>query len=83
MALKQAASPAFKDYQRQVVANSRALAGRLLELGYTLVSGGTDNHLALVDLRPNVSHKPMLLSAHSCRKIPGEPRLFSHISICP
>ncbi|GAQ80566.1 serine hydroxymethyltransferase [Klebsormidium nitens] len=53
VALKQAATPAFKEYQRQVVANSRALAGRLLELGYTLVSGGTDNHLALVDLRPN------------------------------
>jgi glycine/serine hydroxymethyltransferase len=39
----------------QVVANCRALAARLLELGYTLVSGGTDNHLVLVDLRPLVS----------------------------
>jgi glycine/serine hydroxymethyltransferase len=55
VALKQAASPAFKEYQQQVVANCRALADRLMQLGYTLVSGGTDNHLVLVDLRPNVS----------------------------
>jgi glycine/serine hydroxymethyltransferase len=41
----------------QVIANCRALAARLLELGYTLVSGGTDNHLVLVDLRPLVSPK--------------------------
>jgi glycine hydroxymethyltransferase len=53
VALKQAASPAFKEYQQQVVANCRALADRLMQLGYTLVSGGTDNHLVLVDLRPN------------------------------
>ncbi|CAM6023774.1 unnamed protein product [Sphagnum balticum] len=50
--LKQAAAPGFKVYQQQVIANCRALAARLLELGYTLVSGGTDNHLVLVDLRP-------------------------------
>lgn len=39
----------------QVVKNCRALADRLMELGYKLVSGGTDNHLVLVDLRPMVS----------------------------
>lgn len=39
----------------QVVANCRALANRLVELGYKLVSGGSDNHLVLVDLRPSVS----------------------------
>ncbi|CAM6098862.1 unnamed protein product [Calypogeia fissa] len=50
--LKQAASKEFKIYQQQVVANCQALAERLTELGYTLVSGGTDNHLVLVDLRP-------------------------------
>lgn len=39
----------------QVVSNCRALASRLVELGYKLVSGGSDNHLVLVDLRPLVS----------------------------
>uniref|UniRef100_A0A1D2AB39 Serine hydroxymethyltransferase n=1 Tax=Auxenochlorella protothecoides TaxID=3075 RepID=A0A1D2AB39_AUXPR len=52
VALKQAASPEFRAYQQQVVANARALAARLQKLGYTLVSGGTDNHLILVDLKP-------------------------------
>eukprot|EP00250_Pteridium_aquilinum_P011580 c20167_g1_i1 orf=134-1717(+) len=50
--LKQAATHEFKLYQQQVVANCRALAKRLMDLGFSLVSGGTDNHLVLVDLRP-------------------------------
>ncbi|XP_004253097.1 serine hydroxymethyltransferase 3, chloroplastic-like [Solanum lycopersicum] len=50
--LKHAKSPDFKAYQNKVVSNCRALASRLTELGYKLVSGGTDNHLVLVDLRP-------------------------------
>eukprot|EP00252_Welwitschia_mirabilis_P022135 TRINITY_DN5901_c0_g1_i1.p1 TRINITY_DN5901_c0_g1~~TRINITY_DN5901_c0_g1_i1.p1 ORF type:complete len:545 (+),score=79.02 TRINITY_DN5901_c0_g1_i1:106-1635(+) len=50
--LKHAVTTEFKAYQQQVVANCRALANRLIELGYTLVSGGSDNHLVLVDLRP-------------------------------
>ncbi|CAN4127950.1 unnamed protein product [Withania somnifera] len=50
--LKHAKSPEFKAYQNQVVSNCRALASRLMELGYKLVSGGSDNHLVLVDLRP-------------------------------
>ena len=52
VALKLAQTPEFVDYQKQVVANCQALADRLLELGHTLVSGGTDNHLILVDLKP-------------------------------
>lgn len=44
--------PEFKDYTAQVVKNAQALAARLAELGYRIVSGGTDNHLMLVDLRP-------------------------------
>ncbi len=48
----EALKPEFKDYARRVVANARALAGRLQERGLRLVSGGTDNHLMLVDLRP-------------------------------
>lgn len=51
--LKYAQSLDFKNYQNQVVANCRALANRLVEHGYKLVSGGSDNHLVLVDLRPS------------------------------
>ncbi len=49
--LKEAAEPEFKTYARQVVANAKALAAELLARGYDLVTGGTDNHLLLVDLR--------------------------------
>lgn len=51
VALKEALEPSFKEYQEQVVKNARALASALLERGFDLVSGGTDNHLILVDLR--------------------------------
>ncbi|MCQ4950409.1 serine hydroxymethyltransferase [Bittarella massiliensis (ex Durand et al. 2017)] len=47
----EALQPAFKDYQRQVVKNAAALAAGLTERGFRLVSGGTDNHLVLVDLQ--------------------------------
>ncbi|KAM3935093.1 serine hydroxymethyltransferase, mitochondrial [Leptodactylus fuscus] len=52
VALKQASSPMFHDYAVQVLKNAKAMAASLLKKGYTLVSGGTDNHLVLVDLRP-------------------------------
>ncbi len=51
--LKEAAAPEFKPYQEQVVANATALSEGLTRHGYKLVSGGTDNHLMLVDLTPN------------------------------
>nr|KAF6274256.1 serine hydroxymethyltransferase 1 [Myotis myotis] len=51
VALKQAMTPEFRVYQQQVVANCRALAEALTELGYKIVTGGSDNHLILVDLR--------------------------------
>ncbi|KAH7702767.1 CRE-MEL-32 protein, partial [Aphelenchoides avenae] len=50
--LKQCLSEQFVDYGRQIIKNAQALATRLAELGYTLVTGGTENHLLLVDLRP-------------------------------
>jgi glycine hydroxymethyltransferase len=50
-ALKQAASPEFRQYQEQVLRNSKALAQSMIERGYSLVSGGTDNHLCLVNLK--------------------------------
>ncbi|WP_265515485.1 serine hydroxymethyltransferase [Nitratireductor luteus] len=52
VALKEALQPDFKEYAHQVVANARALAASLQETGLDIVSGGTDNHLMLVDLRP-------------------------------
>jgi glycine hydroxymethyltransferase len=48
----EALQPGFRDYQRQIVINAKALAAQLTHHGYRLVSGGTDNHLMLVDLRP-------------------------------
>ncbi len=50
--LLEALQPGFKDYQRQIVLNAKALAARVAKNGYRLVSGGTDNHLLLLDLRP-------------------------------
>jgi len=52
VALREAASPGFREYQRQIVANAKALAEALRGRGLRLSSGGTDNHLMLVDLRP-------------------------------
>ena len=49
---REALEPQFRDYQRQVVVNAKALAAGLAKHGYRITSGGTDNHLMLVDLRP-------------------------------
>jgi glycine hydroxymethyltransferase len=50
VAFKEALSPDFNDYQRQIVVNAKTLASDLIERGHDIVSGGTDNHLMLVDL---------------------------------
>ena len=47
---KEALSPEFKEYQTQIIKNAKALSEALMQLGFTIVSGGTDNHLMLVDL---------------------------------
>ncbi len=52
VAFREAADPSFADYARRIVANAQALAAALGQRGFRLVSGGTDNHLMLVDLRP-------------------------------
>ena len=54
VALKQARSQEFKEYQAQVLKNAKAMEKQLLNLGYTLVTGGTDTHLILIDLRDKV-----------------------------
>ncbi|MEO3827582.1 serine hydroxymethyltransferase [Actinomadura sp. B10D3] len=59
VALKEAARPDFTGYARQVVANAKVLAAALLDRGYDLISGGTDNHLILIDLtNKGVAGKP-------------------------
>jgi glycine hydroxymethyltransferase len=59
VALHEAAQPEFRSYAHQVVANARALAAALLDRGFSLVSGGTDNHLILMDLTPQgIAGKP-------------------------
>jgi glycine hydroxymethyltransferase len=59
-ALGEALRPEFADYARRCVANAQALAQRLLEHGFDLVTGGTDNHLVLVDLRnKGIGGKPL------------------------
>lgn len=52
-ALHQAAQPEFVEYQKQVLSNSQAFGKAMIERGYKLVSGGTENHLLLVDLKPS------------------------------
>jgi glycine hydroxymethyltransferase len=51
VAFREALQPDFKSYSRQVVENAKAMAAAFMERGYDVVSGGTDNHLALIDLR--------------------------------
>ncbi len=81
VAFKEALEPEFKTYQRQVVENARAMAEVTMDRGYKVVSGGTDNHLFLVDLiDKDITGKDAeeaLGRAHiTCNKntVPGEPR---------
>ncbi len=53
VAFKEAMEPAFREYQQQVIRNAQVMASELTERGYRIVSGGTDNHLMLVDLSEN------------------------------
>ena len=80
VAFKEALQPEFKVYARAIVDNSRALAARLMEGGLDIVSGGTDTHLMLVDLRPKKltgkAAERALENAHiTCNKngIPFDP----------
>lgn len=58
VAFKEALQPEFKLYGQQIIKNAQALAAKLVSLGYYIISGGTDNHLMLVDLRSkNVTGK--------------------------
>tara|TARA_Y100000590_G_scaffold438185_1_gene560690 strand:+ start:6548 stop:7810 length:1263 start_codon:yes stop_codon:yes gene_type:complete len=83
VALKEALHPDFKNYQSQVVANAKALADGLMEHGLYLVSGGTDNHLLLIDLSKSYedltgrdAEKALELAGMTVNKntVPGETR---------
>jgi glycine hydroxymethyltransferase len=80
VAFAEALRPDFKIYAKNVVENARALAEQLKSLGFDIVSGGTDNHLMLVDLRPkrlkgNVSEKALVRAGLTANKngIPFDP----------
>jgi len=81
VAFKEALEPEFKNYQQQTVDNARAMAGVMIERGFKVVSGGTDNHLFLVDLiDKDITGKDAedaLGRAHitaNKNTVPGEPR---------
>jgi glycine hydroxymethyltransferase len=80
VALKEALQPEFRTYAAQIVANARALASSLQHQGLDIVSGGTDNHLMLVDLRPKQANgknaeKALDRASITCNKngIPFDP----------
>lgn len=80
---KEALSPDFKEYQKKVVANAKALSDALIKRGFDIVSGGTDNHIVLLDLRSkNVTGKDaekLLDEAHitvNKNSIPFDPANF-------
>jgi glycine hydroxymethyltransferase len=83
VAFREASQPEFKEYAAQIVANAQALAAALAAQGLRLVSGGTDNHLMLVDLRPfdaeltgKKAQEALDRAGITCNKnqIPGDPR---------
>jgi glycine hydroxymethyltransferase len=73
VAFGEALRPEFKDYQAQVIANAQALADQLMKGGLDIVTGGTDTHLMLVDLRPkgvkgNATEKALGRAHITCNK---------------
>jgi glycine hydroxymethyltransferase len=60
VAFGEALAPEYKEYQKQVIVNAKAMAKAFVDLGYKVISGGTDNHSMLIDLRakfPNITGK--------------------------
>jgi glycine hydroxymethyltransferase len=84
VALKEALSPEFKDYAKKTVENAKVLADELVKRGFTLISGGTDNHLMLIDLTSKgVAGKPIAVALEKAgivlnyNTVPGETRKAS------
>ena len=83
-AFGEALRPEFKSYASAIIANAQALASSLVEAGYAVVSGGTDTHLALIDLRPkgvkgNAGEESLERAGITCNKngIPFDPEKFT------
>ncbi len=83
-AFRDCLQPDFRDYAARVIENCRAMAGALVESGYAVVSGGTDTHLALIDLTPkgvkgNAAEKALGRAYITCNKngIPNDPEKFT------
>ncbi|MBC6402268.1 MAG: serine hydroxymethyltransferase [Hyphomonadaceae bacterium] len=84
VAFGEALKPEFRSYVRAVIDNCRAMTHALVESGYAVVSGGTDTHLALIDLSPkgvkgNAAEKALGRAYITCNKngIPGDPEKFT------
>ncbi len=84
VAFGEALDPSFKAYGRAVIDNAQALAASLVEAGYAVVSGGTDTHLALIDLRPkgvkgNAGEQSLERAGITCNKngVPFDPEKFT------
>ena len=84
VAFREALQPEFRAYARAVIENARALASALVEAGYAVVSGGTDTHLALIDLRPkgvkgNAAEQSLERAGITCNKngVPFDPEKFT------
>ncbi len=84
VAFGEALRPEFKSYARAVIDNAQALSGSLVEAGYAVASGGTDTHLALIDLRPkgvkgNAAEQSLERAGITCNKngVPYDPEKFT------
>ena len=84
VAFGEALQPEFKAYGRAVIDNAQALAASLVEAGYAVVSGGTDTHVALIDLRPkgvkgNAAEQSLERAGITCNKngVPFDPEKFT------
>ncbi len=84
VAFGEALRPEFRSYASAVIENSRALASSLVEAGYAVVSGGTDTHLSMIDLRPkgvkgNIAEESLERAGITCNKngIPFDPEKFT------
>ena len=84
VAFGEALQPQFREYGRAVIENAQALASALVEAGYAVVSGGTDTHVALIDLRPkgvkgNAAEEALERAGITCNKngVPFDPEKFT------
>jgi glycine hydroxymethyltransferase len=77
VAFKEALAPEFKAYQQQVIANAKVLAESLTALGFRIVSGGTDNHLMTVDLRPKQ------ITGRDAERLLGKVRITANRNTIP